>query len=219
MEYFESLYKEEHNAVTRIWVALGVRTYAEAQGKSVWELVEDRVARIADLEYYLARTKGDITVALDCSKANRKMCDQMEAQAARLREALNKYGKHDRDCSIPHSPYCSCGLEEALAHQQQAEKGGRAMKANEIRKAGELLQLTAEYEILRRRMTEGKWVMQIDCYPDDEPTIQIGDVVVHVSKATLYAIADLAKANLDREIEDITKQLNEMGVVIEKENE
>ena len=44
---FEQLYKEEQAIVDRCWQALGISTYKEAKGKSIYEIIEDNRAKLA----------------------------------------------------------------------------------------------------------------------------------------------------------------------------
>ena len=45
--------------------------------------------------------------------------DKKDAEIARLREALKKYGEHEVDCELlgTHKP-CSCGFDAALGEEK-----------------------------------------------------------------------------------------------------
>lgn len=76
----------------------------------------NRKARIADLERQLA----DLSEGLD---AVHTRIQELIGERGRLREALEKYGRHENNCDDYSTP-CSCGFEEALAGDG-GQKGNR----------------------------------------------------------------------------------------------
>lgn len=51
---WQAMYVKEHKTVSRIWDALGIESYEDAQGKTIWELVEQQRADNARLRAELA---------------------------------------------------------------------------------------------------------------------------------------------------------------------
>ncbi len=77
--------------------------------------------RIAELERQLEKAKTLLAKRHQRHAFALKGRTHAEAYAARLRGALNKYGKHDPYCSISWRPCCDCGLEKALADDGRLE--------------------------------------------------------------------------------------------------
>ena len=89
---------------------------------------------ITNLPLYATNSKGERVerfkvvwlgpVAIGCIKDNTtektflqlhcENCEVLQAQNKRLKEALKKYGAHDRCCRWDTAQHCSCGLRKAL---------------------------------------------------------------------------------------------------------
>src|SRR5216684_4800860 len=57
-------------------------------------------------------------------EAAEKVASEREKELARLRSALNKYGRHFISCAKPHSYHkeCDCGFEAALSPSQESSE-------------------------------------------------------------------------------------------------
>ena len=73
-------------------------------------------SQVRDLTVEVERLKLNAEVLNLRLKTSQKLRDNLEAEALRLREALNKFGRHKSTCKcVHHDVPCTCGLDAAKA--------------------------------------------------------------------------------------------------------